>query len=216
MEEIIKRKNTSLMLVHGYIREQFIETKHKIPTAIMDLIFSFFYLSIDIWCQNGDLITVDDATVTHASNDNSNWQSALGTIVAEKSGIHEWKIKINKIGGYSNLILGVVNASFYKPNSPFVVDFAFGTFDPIYYACIASGKKMTATGNEWTPYAQALKDNDDVKLILNLKQKTITYEINDKSMGIAFDDIEMSCGYRFAVSMDRANESVTMISYSRK
>ena len=90
-----KRKQHSVLLVYAYIHQEGSITKYNIPKEIIDLIHLFFYICIDPWLKCGNLLTIDDDTVTKSMEDGTAWQSAIGSVVA-KSGIHEWKIKIIK------------------------------------------------------------------------------------------------------------------------
>ena len=57
-----------------------------------------------------------------------------------------------------------------------------------------------------------LQLGDKVKMVLNCKEKTLTYFHQNKSLGIAFRDIDFSVKYRFVVCIS-GHHSVEIIKF---
>ena len=49
---------------------------------------------------------------------------------------------------------------------------------------------------------QFMKQGDKIEMILNMKEGTLRYIVNDKDYGIAFEDIDKTKKYRLAVRLN--------------
>ena len=80
---------------------------------------------------------------------------------------------------------------------------------------VQKGKKPKKGECGWhgRDYGEKCKDGDIIKMTLNMNELTLSYQVNDKDLGNAYENIE-NTAYRAAVTMER-DSSLTLIRFEQ-
>ena len=93
------QKKHAQSIVNGFLIRIRNECSLTIPKDVIGIILKFFCVYVDLWDKCGTKVNIssDKRTIWHNPNDDTSWDSAIGTIVADinKGGIHEWKLKMD-------------------------------------------------------------------------------------------------------------------------
>ena len=131
------------------------------------------------------------------------------------SGVHRWSFKLLHVNHYgASMTFGVwKNNHLPKPERSVYESVNKGKC----YGWIGTWKKATEgdTGSEHIYGDAKCEQGDTVKMILDLNQYQLSYEVNGKSYGVAFSNIE-KVGYRAVVSAYLRDDSVKLLSYERE
>ena len=123
--------------------------------------------------------------------------------------IYEWTFKILNSGG--DIYIGIDSSYKGCINSRFTSGYNINK----HYAYGAEGYKYDFIDNR-DKYGYVFKNNDIIKMILNIKQKTISF-YHHKDIGIAFENIDFTENkkYNMAVSMYGKHDSVQLLDFQQ-
>eukprot|EP01084_Bolivina_argentea_P008730 16335_1 len=206
----------SHLIVFGFIRQ----FEHLlIPPAIFNMCLKYYYYGlyfdkcskhIKISGECNETVTVNKGK----SNINCKYlgASVYGQIwfdsMCEK--IIICKFQVNQSVEECDMVIGITSS---------IATFGdyFSILDANWYAYLNAGYKM-CNPSEIRPYGQMFLTNDTVTMILNLSTSTLSFEINDKPQGIAFDNIVKGkdIKYKIAVSAWNNSDSVSIIDFKIK
>eukprot|EP01084_Bolivina_argentea_P210101 357733_1 len=125
----------------------------------------------------------------------------------EDNVIHKWKFNIVQLkNGYC--MIGIDEASRKHVDKTFTYPvegygYAYNGYD---------GKKYNGSVSGST-YGDTFASGDTVTMILNLKDKTLSYQKNNSLPKVAFTIKNTNKGYCMAVSLHYTNDEVTLLSY---
>eukprot|EP01083_Nonionella_stella_P044544 119905_1 len=174
-------------------------------------------LSLCEWfCISGDDIAVMNEHKTAKKYRATTVHSVFGStcIKANTDDIYRWKFKIVN-GGNGLLVIGIVAMSAAIDrndlvNEPFYKSDAFAN----YGYNVFNGYTMSQS--VYTKYGAKAKTNDIVQMELNMKQKVLTFYVNDKSQGIAFQHIPKNDAirYQMAVSLQQDQNAIALLDFT--
>ena len=203
----------SKQTVFGYIRQ---EIQPLFPTdyiyyTIPTLIYHWcvlYYRIIECFDLNAYepscTLNADKSIITKTATEYGT--SYLSRIV--HSGVHKWKFKLLSVQGYT------LNIGLWKTKYP-IETRKFLTQKRKQYAYQASHGCLTDSnpnnGNTYTPDRSYGKygccNGDVIDMILDLKERTIRFCVNDKDCGIAYKDIDPE-QYRSTIGMYNIEDSL--------
>ena len=142
--------------------------------------------------------------------DGSRWNTAYGNIAINKKDflngfIFEWKLQTN---GYGVYCIGIDSSNREHINTYF----HDGVEEHTYYAWHGDGGLVSTKAEGGKNYAEVEYHNkselqqNQVTMILNTKNQTLEYELNDKPIGIAFTDIDPTKEYYLAVCISGSTD----------
>ena len=197
-------------LVTGFIRnvEKQLDQDMIIPALVLTTCILFYHLK-EFFVVCGDEMIIDEKMTTvsilipqktiYSKFKRNTVYGNIG-ITNKYNCIYSWTLKILQSDIY-DILIGI-DAS----NRKYVaVGFAFGKKDEYHYALSHKGRKYVYNGEFSKRYGKfgRCQVGDIIKMILNSKKKSLSYEVNDTGQGIAFDGIKFDddTEYNFAVSM---------------
>ena len=193
----------------GYIHEHESLNQQNIPNGIIFICILFYGNGIDKWDEKyiSKTITLKENTVTLSTRPPS---SAYGKRIIE-SGTFSWKFRIAPNTLEWQIMIGIWKVKDEEPeiDTFFTKEGNKGyAFDPIAAALTNDHGYL---GN-YSEYAERIENHEIaciVEMILDLDNLTLSYIVNDKDYGKAFD-VE-KCGYRAAVYMVNKGNSISLI-----
>ena len=223
-----------IYLVSGFIHTQEIKLKiHSIPMDIIQLLLTFYVIK-DEWdnkiCQREE-IDLNKYTITNKSCNGRYKNIYLRHTTDENRGIYHWTFKmINIPSDKQYIIIGITS-----DNTPkqFYNVFDGTMFNGYSYGynvgggylqstLIDSGRKYSYQAswrsslyydnNNSDGYGIQCGNNDIIDMYLNMNNKTLSYDINKISYGIAYEDITPN-KYKGVVSMYWWDESIELVSF---
>lgn len=182
------------LIIYGFIRIHF-PNYNSIPKELQELCLLMYLVVMDEWdaekAHANVSIDATDNTATYPGT--TGWKQAVGSMIIKTGEIRTWKIKITE---KSNLLVGIAPSTqvsgFFVENAD---SFAIHSQD---------GSKISrdeARGGK--RYSQRLKQMDIVSITLDLtddENGTLSYKINDKDFGIAFEKLRNDISYCLVVS----------------
>ena len=223
-----KRQELDELCVYGWIRENCIN--FEMPMDLQKLCILMYVIIMDVWnteIHTKNVIIDKDDNIANVCRGRG-WQHAFGTYIIKKGMIMSWKFKVDGKRGFGTkrnskrraiaIFIGIwekdkissniessYDGGFYnKPNG----GYAFYTYQ---------GAIKHKNVHNTVQYAEKCYDGDIIKMILDMTQKesenaVLSYEINDKSYGIAHDDIDIAKEYCLTVQIsDSTDQSIQII-----
>eukprot|EP01084_Bolivina_argentea_P086291 155969_1 len=220
-------KYLNQILVDGYIHRinHILLPNQIVPSIIHDICFKFCFSGViihDGWhktrSKNRDQHIGELKTLHYPNNiiTSCNWQCiACYLKVIVMKGIHKWRFKL--ING-AEIIIGIVKTdiiNYSKDRYPWE--------QPHYGYCFSTllGKLTHVIGFDEFQYKYpvhksdtftACKQDDVVEMCLDFNSKSLSYSINDKSYGKAFD-IDESKQYKICVRIDKKGQGVQFLDH---
>ena len=190
-------------LISGFIREQ--SKKVDSPEMICKICFLFCYVQ-DLFDRSNQH---QENTIWNNRTEMSHrvgvGKSVFGTveISSDSNMICKWTLIIKYTG--FGLAIGV-SSNACLPTQQF-----YDKFDSISYCCFTGDAgyrndiKSGGSYNCGVPLSARFDSGDTVTMTLDLKNKTISYKVNDEDFGIAFEKIAVSneIKYRLAIFIDQ-------------
>lgn len=215
-----EREALHKLLVHGYIRRNCIV--YEVPQVLVELCSLMSVKLYEKWNEkisNSDFIFTQrlksDGQICRLRKGQrsiNKWRNSFGCVMVESGESHEWNLRIVNVASSAqfgsgrlkrSVMLGVVNTSYpdigaldsyfceskYQPR---VHGYAFYAYDGCVFCNKAKKRK----------YGQPWDQNDVITVTLDLTQEKgrLSFKINDKAQGIAFDDIDTNHSYCLAMS----------------
>ena len=209
------------LIVSGYIRKQC--DYYEIPQCLVDLCTTMFMTCTDMWLPN-----VSNADLTFnasfskfqlfAPRRTNRWRTAFGSIIVGAGHKEQWRLRINREYQSSvyfqgidakrprqTVMIGVID----EADTEFMASTNCYFSDSQYIDCTAySFYAWDATlhcnkSMQRRQYGIECGEGDMITIQLDMTNETgkISYWINDKEYGVAFDDVDVSKKYRLAVSL---------------
>ena len=211
--EIKKQDPKTQCLVFGFVRraQRLLsdETSFWNITELIIYTIMAFYQSVEFFEYfDKDCVKLSDDKMTITKIGRVTWITAYGSqiIKYDSSGVHRWRLKINRISSDIQCIVGIDESNHLSFNKYFC-----STPDHLYYGYSGWGNEFDQTG--WRSYKTKYKNGDIVQVELDMNDKLMTFYINDKKIkpiGVRKTDI----GYSLAVSFLYNDDNVTLLSYN--
>mmetsp|Transcript_6655 Transcript_6655/g.8229 ORF Transcript_6655/g.8229 Transcript_6655/m.8229 type:complete len:216 (-) Transcript_6655:24-671(-) len=193
-------------LVTGYIRDNI----RLIPKVLICIIINDLK-RCDIWWNkmhgNGILINQYICQTNKSRNlDDLIWGSIYGTKII-KNGIYIWEIKINKISHHNgwNFCIGIIknDINVLKHLRQSNIMTHSHNYNEIYGWSVGIYHYLLNHKKQDILYAKTCHKNDIIKVILNLNNNTLKFNINNIDYGNAYKNvIKTQNGYRLVVCID--------------
>eukprot|EP00483_Globobulimina_turgida_P009485 UN09504 len=209
-----------LYLVFGYIKnqQQLLPSNQNvlyiIPELVIYLCINFYWIPKDCWHIVADGMQIsgqNNETLTKIGKDD--WQNtSYGKIEISSTEkcVYKWCLSIHN-ASYCLSIIGIT-ADFEETNDEFwrnktVPNYSFYT-DEAVKQCKGS----------YTEYGQKCGGGDKISVELDLETKTISFYVNDKSQGIAYDNIETgdNIKYKLAYTTYLKEAAITITDFDIK
>ena len=214
------------LLGHGYLRE-LNNRNNPVPKEIifMCILYSYQFEQFGqhtpkiTLSSNGHILNVNNVATISTSKEFGAWENVYGEyeIDIEKQpncAILEWTFKINAF--YVSLGLCSINRKLSETDKY--------CFDPsvcadcVYYALGDTGLlEYRDNNNKFNKdfYSKRTRKGDTIKMILNMKEKSLTFIRNKENIGIAYSEIDATKIYCLAVSIYfEINDYVEMTEFS--
>ena len=201
------------LIISGYIRR--INAKHSmtIDADICSVLYAFYEQYTDQWSANWSNKLIDIADTNTISVDRAKkslqlFCTAFGDHIVENGQCHTWKFKI--IGRIYYPYCGVIENDINR----------FKAFESRWRWCegingyVLNGKCKYIRGSSGTDVLvgddadQLGFDGDTVEMKLDLteNQSSISFVVNNKDLGVIYDNVPKSCAYRMAVCVHQAEK----------
>ena len=191
-----KKKKMAELCVYGFVRIYC--SNQNIPTELKQLCLLMYFVIIDTWniVKSHNQLRFDCENNICNFDNQSYWRHAMGSIIIKKGDMNTWKINITK---ESNLLIGITNIQTFQDK-------------PFYVAESDSFGIHSRGGEKWAisqdlhgeNYAVTLHKNDIITMTLDIGQDKqygkLSYKINDKDYGVAFDKIAKDGNYCLIIS----------------
>ena len=193
--------------IYGYIRQYEQSRQINIPEGIILVLILFYGNEKDDWDPNyiSKYMKLSDRTVTQISHA---FGSSYGKRIMD-SGIFKWRLKINQCEN-NGFIFGIRRVG--DPNNPPPTHtwFTNGGWDS-GYAFRSRYSRLTdddgyALGK---PYGASPENGSIIEMTLDLDELTLSYIIDGKDYGKAFDIKRGK--YRMGFYMDQKDDSVSLL-----
>ena len=197
-----KREEKNRLLFAGYLKEN---TSYTIPTEIIELMFTFYFIS-HAWSERYSSTTMDifENQDGHSMLAVKGGMTAYSDNVVAIGAVHQWTIvmdSLNGVGAYYGYppYIGIIKDNDQILNHWKGQGNAFWFWHHGYQFCC--GNKDIRHSTMKKEYGQRCDKRGDVITVrLDLINFTVSFTINSKDYGIAFEDIEQ-CSYRLALTM---------------
>lgn len=204
-----------LVLVYGYIRIHI--SFLDIPSDVMNLV-DLFLIFKDEWdksyTSNKIEINTNDNSITTKNGMlySPELRVAYGeAVIDDTSGVQSWKLKINhsKLRGdlLWFMVIGIATDDHEMLCKSITFPSRWGAQRHSYGFITGKGQKKWVNENNRIKKAvygepnQFKKQGDKMEIILNVKEGTLRYIVNEKDYGIAFDNIDKTQKYRLAIRL---------------
>ena len=192
----------SEMVVHGYFRMKAKKYRKYIPVDIVSICIMFYGFSWS-WSDHykGKDIIVDGNIISLTQKHNKYSVQTICSKHAVKYGIHGWKFKLLSA---THIFIGIVLMN--KLNNKRLIKYKDKQISPYCTNIIMFDVTNGGLENKITSkrkihsYGKQCRKGDVIDMWLNLCAKTLIYDINGQSQGIASDKIKAG-EYRMIVSM---------------
>eukprot|EP01084_Bolivina_argentea_P088147 159148_1 len=199
--------NETKYLVFGFLRISSDLLELNMPDLITFTCLSFYYIS-EYFAKAGTNVEISCNETKIEKICSGHWGNiSYGNIkiTSHSKGIYKWYLKIIKCRWH--IIVGI--ASSITPYSSFWKGHQYGYW--------TTGKKVSDHGN--IEYGMHFHDNDIVCMELDIQsqhQNKLTFYVNDKSQGVAFDGINFDSDqtYRLAVSIYHPTACIELIKFT--
>ena len=212
LKEISKIRQERQATILGYIRAYEKVNNTIIPKGIVLMVILFYGNDTDKWdpqcISNGMILSNLDRTITKTSG---SFESSYCAKIIE-SGIFKWKFKIEH--RYGPIIVGIWKDKDDSSSPPLNTLFTKKNFGCGGYGfCSWTGafliEEDSKGGIMGKTYGVILNKGAIIEMILDLEQLTLSYIIDGKDYGKAFD-VE-KCKYRAAVCMYNKENAITLL-----
>ena len=223
LEDVKNVDNGTQICVYGYIRrvqDIFPEDNvyFTIPKLVIHWILLYFYMPEEFKVFNPKKYVTSDNGKRLTRLKNSGVATCYGAvkITSLKETIHEWKFKIIKRTRY--IAIGIDETKYAMMKKGHFQN-RLGIEKTRGYAVWEDGIKSNMQ-NERTSKEEKIKFNGDdtVRMILDLKQRTLSYSINHEEIVIAFDNItvEQDLEYCMAIVINNETDCVDLLHYKER
>ena len=192
-------------IVYGYVRSNFITNENHIPRDIINLCLTFYHIIIRETFKhynprNYDLSN-DDMTVTGAVA--GSWSICYGSqcIPSSDTCTYSWKFKVKKMATY--IAIGIDETKYIRKHTGHFNDEKSGKTKS--YALWNNQQK-----NQWDhdglidaeSVAPKFDTNDVVRMILDLQNRTLSYQVNEGEIYVAFKGISVGAHIEYCMAVD--------------
>ena len=188
----------------------------NVPNSITSLCTLYYYLYDYFDLIGSDMkISNDKKTITYNSftRDWPNANYGKNIISSTDKCIYKWYLKIRK---RENIIVSVVSNKNCNPH-------LYPVHHDKYYWFFLNpdnlGKLKDHKGSTWQnpEYGKDIKNGDIVCMELNLKRENISFYINGKNLGVAFQNIDIGddIDYRLCVTLRDLGSFVTIMKFTQ-
>ena len=205
-------------IVYGYIHEVQLllpndDSFYNIPSLVIFTCLAYYYPDEYFTKYNENIEINDKKDTICSSDDDVTGTTAYGNIdiIGTKYFQYEWEFEIIKMNDYVAIGIDSSGKSYTEDQ------FHDGENTNLFYAYESDspfGLKYTIDGS-YTYGNVALVVGDKIKMILNIKDKTLQYHINDKNQGIAFDDIDFSGNKIYNMAVMVYTSSVKLLNFQQ-
>ena len=214
-------------LVTGFVKEinQTLNNKlDNIPPLIPNACLLFYCIREDFTAK-GDNIRVDTDIIKTVNVGQNTVYGKMVIKPEDNKYIYKWVIQITQTNyQFFAFSFGIDSSNKYIMNDDFSVSGQYGNADKFY----AFGSDGLKNGYKYTnlfppkgkQYGEKCGLMDKITMILNTgggdeNKGTLEYYKNDKSMGIAFDNVDLSKTYHMAICM-RGIGKIRLITFQQK
>ena len=194
------------LFVNGYVRKEYMN-KYKlsnIPSSIIDLciIFSCLLFEWDLETKSKYMESDNDSYLVHKSHHEC--ANIYSKTILDTKAIYILTIKVNK---HSCGIFGIVNASQHANDKEVERDtFALCGKDGFGYGG-AFGYKYKTQDRKYASYADKPGPNKIVEMTFDKIKGELSYKVDGKDCGIAWDSIDTDKMYKWAGYISSSDES---------
>ena len=158
----------------------------------------------------GDSIIVMDCTP-------GRWYSSISMTkwIRPSTGIHAWKFKVDNIKS-SWHVIGIWKCDkkftdVYENGYGYIISAGYLT-NPRDYGNLGKGYG-TVVRDDWVERRYKCKNGDLIEMIVDMDKLSISYKVNDKDFGVAFEEIDET-EYRAGITTCYRDSRYTFISYT--
>ena len=193
--------------VYGYIHEYEKVNDVNIPKGIILVLILFYGNDKDEWDPKhiSEYMTLSDKTITQKKYD---YASSYGKRIID-SGVFKWRLKVNECNNYGFLlgIRRVEDKETYPPTDTWFTEGGFQNGYGFYsHEPILTSSDGFALGEK---YGIKPSNGSIIEMILDLDDLTLSYIIDGKDYGKAFDVAKGK--YRLGVCMREVPDSLTLL-----
>ena len=216
MNKIIADERTN-SIVFGFCRKveallhsmYYNDPFYNIPDLVISLILHYFFIA-DHFDLIGPSSSVSDDKYSIMRGECDGWADTCygHTIIPSttRNMIYKWYLKIISLP-QNHTMIGIASEPF--------PDYAIYLSSKGYhYFCWSHDGKVSSQSTGWKQYGSRFTKGDNICVILEFndgKDATLSYDINDKSQGIAFHvQIAEDIDYRLAISLCGHGAKITL------
>ena len=195
-----------------------------IPSLVIYVIL-YFYSELEEFDDHptGIVLTGDNKIATTAT---PHWSSLYGKNIYQRNKrlIYHWTFKIVDGPLVGDILIGIHSYDTFGKilDGDFTSSSRHEMAKSLYWAICCNGMIYSNTNDNEFKYGGKYGENarwrlgDEIEMILDMKQKTLTFYVNDRDQGIAFDDITCDNYIHtyMAVSMGSIRTVVQLISFN--
>ena len=176
-------KKRDILLVYGYIRDEMKSININIPKAVIDLFVTWYHNPLYIIKTANGVDLNDDTTI---ATQRSGYTTSYGSILMSSMDnmIYEYVIKIiNHSGGVA---IGIEQDGYKRLNSWFIQQ-----SQTIHYGVQFWDGMKSSNINNLEDYAKRISEKKGaiIKMRYDVKKQTLSFIIDDKDYGIAFNNV---------------------------
>ena len=162
--------------------------------------------STDIFERSGSKLDVSaNKNSVSAKNDIKDGNSAIGKLTVSQNMKVEWEIKIDQ---GSRVTVGIINMDRKSQTAMRKLLNSFFTNDLYGYGYFGNDGGIARNGR-FKKYGESYKRGDTVSVVLDLFNKTLSFNKNGEDQGVAFKNIPVG-EYRVAIAIPRNRHKITL------
>ena len=201
-----KKRELAELCIAGFLREYC--SSNETPQELEQLIVLMYFIMMDEWNikiakETNQMLEFDAENQIVSSDAYRNWYRAFGSMTIKKVEINTWKFKM--LTQNPDTMIGIVDTEMSKSKSIFQTDIGYSfAYDSRFG--LKTGLNCGMIGEV---YAQKCNQDDVITMILDMtgdEFATLSFKINDKEFGNAFDQIDMNRTYNMAVRIFNASK----------
>ena len=219
-------------LVTGYFKSiqqemEDCDNPYYYPPSLVIHITILYYMIQEYFTVGGTGITIsDNGDTVFLDGDGYIPRSIYGNILinARLNRMYIWKFQIVTLPSNGNPIcsFGIESSNKQQINTYFYCAALAKRYNYMYYAYDTNELKGSKYSHDTkrTDYGVGAKTGDVITMILNTKLRTIKFYLNDRDLGIAYENVTFGFddgkGYHMAVYIDEAPTCVKLIDFCQK
>ena len=227
----------STATVFGYIHDLERVLSLPIPEAIINIMLLFYFQFIEQFKETSndqDIEISKDKKIAIKRTKHSNWRSLFGSIVIDctlhSDSICQWTLKLHtKYLDREYFSFGIMDNEFINKDTLSFNQYCFNrgeyhnyglsvntenTYSGLEFSKVLAKTSLSIEDEFSIPQVLSNMADNVLKLVFNIKARTIEFIGNGKSWGMSFENIDVTRKYRLGICLYNPTSKIEIVDFS--